>query len=151
VPVDIYERQEKLDTLKKAAGISGFLLACESKKFKSGPIADNHFANVKLQEATPPRQKSSGANVWAAIESQSFTINRFEVSGNSLLPTDFILISLREYYGDEKTRSDIKQIRRDIISLYRMSGYSRVKVKLPQQMDEETVGIQIDENRIRRL
>ena len=151
VPADIYERQEKLETLKEAAGIAGFLLACESKKFKSGPIAENHFANVKLYEGSAPRRKSTSANLWAAVESKSFTINRIEVSGNSLLPTDFILISLREYYGDERTRSDIKQIRRDIISLYRMSGYSQVKVKLPQQMDDETVGIQINEERIRRL
>ncbi|NWF36829.1 POTRA domain-containing protein [Mariprofundus sp. KV] len=149
VPVDIFDRQEQLKSLKKAAGISGFLLACESKKFRSGPISDNHFANIKLYRNITPTKKVVARDIWTAIESQSFTINRFEVSGNKLLPTDFILISLRDYYGDERSRSDINQIRNDVISLYQMSGYSKVKVNLPKQVDNDTIAIQIDENRIR--
>jgi len=149
VPADIFERQEELATLKKAAGIPGFLLACESKKFKSGPLSDNHFANLKLYRNIAPLKKTVARDIWTAIESHSFTINRFEVSGNKLLPTDFILISLRDYYGDERSRSDIKQIRNDVISLYQMSGYPKVKVNLPKQVDSDTIEIQIDEKRIR--
>ena len=149
VPADIFDRQEQLKSLKKAAGISGFLLACESKKFRSGPISDNHFANIKLYRNITPAKKVVARDIWTAIESQSFTINRFEVSGNKLLPTDFILISLRDYYGDERPRSDIKQIRNDVISLYQMSGYAKVKVNLPEQVDGDTIAIQIDEKRIR--
>lgn len=145
---DIYVRQEKLASLKRAAGISKLLLAIESKKFKSAPISDNHFANIKLYKKIRPVQKAE-TNIWKVIESNSFTINRFEVTGNKLLPTDYILISLRDYYGDKKTRSDMKQIRSDVINLYQMSGYSRVKVNLPKQLAEDTIEIRINEDRIK--
>jgi len=129
VPADIGERQVKLASLKKAAGITGKLLACESGKFKS---------------TLTPRAPAA-PDLLTASEPQSFTINRFDLSGNKLLSTDFILINLREYYGDGRTIRDIKRIKRDVINLYHMSGYSKVKVNLVQLALNETVTIQIDE------
>jgi len=120
---DRRRRQSELADLKQAAGISGVLLAVEAGAFR------NMAAPPEADPATPER---------------SFTINRFEISGNRQLSTDLILMSLRDFYGSDKTDTDLALIRQQVLELYRSSDIRRVEVAAPTLLDD-TVSITIRE------
>jgi len=94
-------------------------------------------------------KKAGLPTIKAAPPSNQFSINRFEISGNMLVPTDTILINLRDYYGSKKNRSDLKRIRRNVINLYHILGYYGVRIKVPSTIEDETVFIHINEKRIK--
>lgn len=135
--------------LKAETGIrEGFYIAA-SGRFQSGNFSGNPYTDVALH--TPVNHTAlhlHPATYSPTPAPDAFTINRFEVSGNKLLPTDLILISLRDYYVGEHSTTDIDHIRRTVIDLYEMSGYSHVRIGLPHKLESDTVEINIDEARI---
>ncbi|MDQ6997059.1 MAG: hypothetical protein Q9M82_06310 [Mariprofundus sp.] len=144
VPKNHIKRQNKLAGLKQAAGITGLLLATEARNFK---YFKSSHTSTSLSEASIINSKaktvrSAGGGVKPTIH---FSINRFEISGNSQVSNDVILIGLRDFYGSAKRRSDLRSIRTRILEIYRMSGIHHVQVSKPQLVDNDTVQITIQE------
>ncbi|GAV19519.1 hypothetical protein MMIC_P0453 [Mariprofundus micogutta] len=134
-------RQTEMAVLKERVGMHGKLLANEAQKFKTGKTTN------KALHARMPTSKKSTAKQQAilAVEESTFTINSFEVKGNKRVSTDTILLSLRDYYGSEKTPSEFNSIRRQIIDIYNMQRVYNVKVNRPQFIEDDTVLISITE------
>jgi len=131
-----------LANLKQAAGITGILIAAEAGSFKS---------QQKLADLAPPtmvnssRQPFQSVNAGTAEPEINFSINRLEISGNDLVSNDMLLISLSDFYGSDKTRSDLTFIRNRIVEIYRLAGVDNIQVSSPQLVNEDTVRITIQE------
>jgi len=139
VAVDRNQRQLDLADLKQAAGITGILLAVEAGTIKLHPVPTNYFSDTT---AKPVLNNTTLTTDTIAVPETSFSINRFEIIGNQHISTDIILMSLRDFYGSDKTRADLQSIKKQIIEIYRMSKIYHVQVSTPQLVDD-TVRITI--------
>ena len=155
---DIEIRQLEMAALKQRVGIESKLLANEAAKFKQKPAIDYLIAlepatsgqHVKTTALVAEKNHSIRSHAAKyqpimAVAANSFTINSFEVKGNKRVSTDTILLSLRDYYGSEKTSSEFKDIRRQIIDIYNMERVYNVKVNTPRFIEDDTVLISITE------
>ncbi len=133
VPVERSKRQLELADLKQAAGITGTLLAVEAGTIKLQPVPTDYFSKAI---AKPVLKKTTPTTVTMATPENSFSINRFEISGNQHISTDIILMSLRDFYGSDKTPADLQSIKNQIIEIYRMSKIYNVQVSTPQLVDD---------------
>jgi len=138
---DLAIRQVEMLFLKERLGIHGKLLANEARKFKQGYVADI----PQIVHNKPSKKAAQEQQQIIAVADESFTINSFEVKGNKRVSTDTILLSLRDYYGPEKSPSEFKNIRRQIIDIYNMERVYNVKVNTPRFIEEDTVLISITE------
>jgi len=141
---DIEHRQIVMAALKKTVGIEGKLLANEAAKFKSHSAATYELVN-KTDERDEETVELEDYQPIIVMDADTFTINSFEVKGNKQVSTDIILMSLRDYYGSERTDSDLKSIRRQVIDTHHISRVYNIKVKRPILIDEDTVLITITE------
>jgi len=117
-------------------------LAAEAETFKvpqkSTDLAPADIANTARQTLKPVKVNRAETAI-------SFSINRFEISGNKLVSNDVILMGLSDFYGSGKTRSDLQSIKNQILEIYRMSGIYTVRVSTPQRVDDDTIRITVRE------
>jgi hemolysin activation/secretion protein len=69
----------------------------------------------------------------APVAAPKFDIQRFAVSGNTLLAEDEVEGVVRPYTGKQKSFEDIQRALRALESAYRERGYGVVQVTLPEQ------------------
>lgn len=78
-----------------------------------------------------------------------FTITRFEVEGNSLLPAEEVQRLLQPMSGPHRVYGDIQHALETLENAYRKAGYTAVQVNVPEQeLTSGVVKIQVTENRI---
>jgi hemolysin activation/secretion protein len=79
-------------------------------------------------------------------EPAGFTVDRYQVDGNTLLSDATIEAVLAKHKGDEKRFQDLDQARKDLEQTYHDAGYPTVLVMLPEQTIEmRTVKLQVIE------
>lgn len=79
----------------------------------------------------------------------SFAVNRFEVSGNSVMPVAEVEELLNAHIGNKRTLGDIETARQALQALYAKHGYTTVMVALPEQdVTEGRVRLQVQELRV---
>lgn len=139
---NIETRQIRMAALKASLAIKGKLLANEALKFKNSGTG-NARPKQTVAKRTPAAVNEE--QLIMALDPETFTINSFEVKGNKRISTDIILMSLKDYYGSEKTDSDLKNIRRQVIDTHNLSRIYNIKVKKPILIAEDTVLITITE------
>ncbi len=72
-------------------------------------------------------------SVQAWAQGPTFSIQRFQVDGNSLLPEAQIARLITPYQGSNKSFADIQLAQEALEKVYRSLGYSAVVVALPEQ------------------
>ncbi|MFM0230267.1 ShlB/FhaC/HecB family hemolysin secretion/activation protein [Paraburkholderia sediminicola] len=88
----------------------------------------------------------------SAFADDGFTITRFEVEGNSLLPANEVQRLLQPMSGPHRVYGDIQHALEALENAYRKAGYTAVQVYVPEQ--ELTSGVarlQVTENRIGKI
>jgi hemolysin activation/secretion protein len=84
-----------------------------------------------------------------APASPRFDINRFDVRGNTLLPTAELERSLAAFVGRLRDFGDVVQAQQALEAVYHQHGYQLVRVDLPEQeLDGGVVVFQVVEIRI---
>jgi len=139
ISADRSKRQSRQADLKQAAGINDMLLAVEAKRLKVQPVPTDYFSKIV---AKPVRSMKTPATVILAAPASSFSINRFEINGNQHISTDVILMSLRDFYGAGRTRSDLTRISDQLMETYRAAKLYNVHIATLQLLDD-TVQITI--------
>ena len=82
----------------------------------------------------------------------SFTITRFEVEGNTLLPTDEVNRMLVPMSGPHRVYGDIQHALEALENAYRKAGYTAVQVNVPEQeLTSGVVKLQVTENRVAQI
>lgn len=71
------------------------------------------------------------AQAWA--DSQTFSIKRFNINGNSLLSTERLDQLTAPYTGEQRSFADVQLCLEELERAYRELGYSAVAVNLPEQ------------------
>lgn len=84
-------------------------------------------ARAQADAPTPPRASSP------VVPAPRFDINRFEVSGNTLLPAAEIERLVAPFAGKDKDFGDIQRALEALEQAYRDRGYAVVQVALPEQ------------------
>lgn len=74
-----------------------------------------------------------------AVYSPKFSIKRFDIVGNTLLPAADIERQLMPYSGENKTFADIQLALEALQKAYSQAGYGAVLVRLPEQAVEQGV------------
>ncbi|NYH25927.1 ShlB/FhaC/HecB family hemolysin secretion/activation protein [Paraburkholderia bryophila] len=88
----------------------------------------------------------------SATADDGFTITRFEVEGNSLLPADEVQHLLQPMSGPHRVYGDIQHALEALESAYRKAAYTAVQVSVPEQeLTSGIVRIQVTENRIGKI
>ncbi|WP_231585099.1 ShlB/FhaC/HecB family hemolysin secretion/activation protein [Burkholderia sp. 9120] len=88
----------------------------------------------------------------SAMADDGFTIARFEVEGNSLLPADEVQHLLQPMSGPHRVYGDIQHALEALENAYRKAGYTAVQVSVPEQeLISGIVRIQVTENRIGKI
>ncbi|MFM0264040.1 ShlB/FhaC/HecB family hemolysin secretion/activation protein [Paraburkholderia sediminicola] len=88
----------------------------------------------------------------SAFADDGFTITRFEVEGNSLLPADEVQRLLQPMSGPHRVYGDIQHALEALENAYRKAGYTAVQVYVPEQeLTSGVVRLQVTENRIGKI
>lgn len=88
----------------------------------------------------------------SAFADDGFTIARFDVEGNSLLPADEVQRLLQPMSGPHRVYGDIQHALEALENAYRKAGYTAVQVYVPEQeLTSGVVRIQVTENRIGKI
>ena len=152
LPLDRKQRQQSLADLKQAAGVTGVLVGESAGTFRLEPVPVNFFTLKQTRPSPKPvparrlETKTIKASQPAIKIDAPFIINRFAITGNKHITTDMILMSLRDFYGRDKTKRDLQLIRDRVRMLYHGEGMTHVQVRMPQPVDEESVQITILEH-----
>jgi hemolysin activation/secretion protein len=81
-----------------------------------------------------------------------FAIDRFEITGNTLFPTDVLVEELRAYTGDGKSAEDVKKARSALEQFYHKNGYPTALANIPEQTVEGgIIRLEVVESKIRRV
>lgn len=93
---------------------------------------------------------------WAAPDPASdtvrFEISRFDVAGNSLLPSSEVEAAVRPFAGKERDFGDVQRALESLEALYQARGYKLVTVQLPEQeLNGGVVRLKVVETRIGRV
>ena len=67
------------------------------------------------------------------LPSPKFAIQRYAISGNSLLPNEELERIVAPYTGEQKDFADIQRALEAVEQAYRARGYGVVRVVLPEQ------------------
>jgi hemolysin activation/secretion protein len=103
----------------------------------------NHVEKPAQSEPIPVQEpKSQG-------EAQGFTVDRYIVEGNTILPAEKIEPILDKYKRSGLTFKDIEQARTELEKAYHAAGYPTVLVMIPEQtLDRGTVQLNVFEGRL---
>lgn len=132
------------------------LLLLAANSFVASAQGVNSDASTSSNWQEPPNDEGQTA---------SFTIRRFDVRGNTLLPTKLIELDeemplstpnladiLEEFIGDGKTIQDIEAARAKLENTYHNLGYPTVLVNIPEQtVDGGLVRLDVVEGKVRRV
>ncbi len=94
------------------------------------------------------------APIAAAAESAGprFTISRYTVEGNTLLPAAFVETLLAGYAGPSRDFGDVQRAREALLEAYAQRGYTVVQVQLPEQeLNAGVVRFRVVEARIGKV
>lgn len=87
-----------------------------------------------------------------ASDGPVFAIERFEVTGNTLLTTSQVERALEPFRGEERTLADVEKARDALQRLYEADGFLTVAVAIPQQTIESgAVRLDVVEARVGRV
>ncbi|HEY1044739.1 MAG TPA: ShlB/FhaC/HecB family hemolysin secretion/activation protein [Telluria sp.] len=93
-----------------------------------------------------------GQDQAAAGETVRFTIQRFDVSGNTLLRQEEVDAAVAPYTGADRDFGDVQRALEALEALYHARGYNVVTVGLPEQeLDAGVVRLNVAETRIGRV
>lgn len=100
----------------------------------------------------PVELESEAAAVPLEPEGPLFPIDRFEVTGNTLLTPTQVEKELAPYQGDSKSLADVEKARDALQKRYEADGFLTVAVAIPQQTVESgVVRLQVLEARLGRV
>lgn len=128
IPSDKSIRREKLASLFQASQITGMIYANVAAKFQTE-------AHIIV-----PTSKTG-----------TFTINRFNIIGNTLIADEILQKMLKFYTGNNKTRGDLIAAKKAILRLYHEKGYEMIAVGLPRNIKGGTIPLRIFEARIGKV
>jgi hemolysin activation/secretion protein len=74
---------------------------------------------------------ATSSGIWA--QGPTFSIQRFEVSGNTLLPDSRVAHLMAPFSGEDRSFTDVQLALESLERAYRDMGYSAVAVTLPEQ------------------
>lgn len=81
-----------------------------------------------------------------------FEIRSFEITGNTILPSDKMQNAVALFTGSGKTAADVEQARDALEKLYHDDGYPAVLVNIPEQtLTEGVIKLQVIESRIGKV
>ncbi len=87
-----------------------------------------------------------------AQETAKFSIDRFEIVGNSLLSADDIARRIAPYTGSGKVYGDIQKALEAVEAAYRERGFGAVQVTVPEQeITQGVIRLDVIEAKIRRI
>jgi len=104
--------------------------------------AKNTFANNP--ETMPAMEKKTPASNSLDI----FSISAFEITGNKLVPSNELQQRLKAFLGQNKTRTDIFNAKRTIVSMYDQAGHEGVAVAVPDNIVGDIIKVRIFEDDI---
>jgi hemolysin activation/secretion protein len=81
------------------------------------------FSCVSMAESAEP----------SAAKKNTFTVNEYQVSGNTMLPKIRIEAAVYRYLGEDKTIADVELARTALEQEYHNAGYLTVLVDIPEQ------------------
>lgn len=83
-------------------------------------------------------------------EDERFNITRFQIEGNTLLPTEEVQRLVAPLTGPDRVYGDVQKALEALDNAYRKEGYSAVQVYVPEQeLTSGVVKIQVTENMIK--
>lgn len=107
------------------------------------------LAGAVLASAMVPASAAAPRN---AEETLRFSIQRFDVDGNTLLPQGEVAAALAPFTGARRDFGDVQRALEALEALYHARGYSVVTVRLPEQeLDGGVVRLNVSETRIGRV
>ncbi len=94
----------------------------------------------------------SGCGAAIAQDIPRFAIERFEVSGNTLLPADDVQRALLPFAGEKRDFGDVQGAIEALEAAFRDAGYTTVSVLLPEQaLERGTIQLRVIEGRVRSI
>ena len=104
---------------------------------------------LPLAPAPPAPPAPPPAPPAAAAPDESFTIQSFAVTGNTLLPQDEIVRLVAPFTGTKRVYGDVQKALEALEGAYRTRGFSAVQVFVPEQtLDTGTVRLTVIEAKI---
>jgi hemolysin activation/secretion protein len=86
------------------------------------------------------------------VREEGFEIRAFEVTGNSIFPSDKLRDEIAPFTGSGKTASDVEKARDALEKLHHDAGYPAVMVNIPEQtLIDGIVKLRVIESRIGRV
>lgn len=114
--------------------------------------ADAETASDQVQEEQPVEENGSVSAQQEAVQEPTFTINAFDIQGNTLLTDYQVQESMIPYTGSGMTAGSVQDARDALEALYHKQGYPAVVVNIPEQTVENgIVELEVIESRIRRI
>jgi hemolysin activation/secretion protein len=106
---------------------------------------------IRLEDIRVPHVEPKPAAA-AAQEGPAFAIDRFEVTGNTLLTPSQVDAVVDPFRGPSKTFADVEAARAALAKRYEADGFLTVSVEVPRQTVESgTVRLDVVEGRIGRV
>jgi len=106
--------------------------------------------HAETESSTAPAAR--GESEVASGKEPKFTVQEYQVEGNTVLPVTAIEQAVYPYLGEGKTIADVEQARKSLEQTYQKAGYSTVFVDIPEQ---DVVGglvrLRVTEGRIAKL
>ena len=82
----------------------------------------------------------------------TFTVQRFDISGNSVIPTDELQAQIASYLGKRMTLAELYDVADVLTRYYRTKGYGLADVQPPaQKITNGTVRLQVIEGRLGKI
>lgn len=143
---------------KKAAANSHKSVKNGQKPAKQATKKSTKAPAVKTKEspaiAKPQTAKPIETPISELVEipPQKFTIKRYNVQGNTLLPATEVERIVNPYIGDNKDFGDIQRTLEALENAYHAKGYSTVQIYLPEQeLDKGVVTLKVTESAIGKV
>jgi hemolysin activation/secretion protein len=137
--------QSKSKEKKLASKLASVLLA----PMLSFSALGLHAEESAVTASPPAPQRSSGLQAPAIPR---FEIVRFNVEGNTLLPTSALDELLKPYTGKQRDFGDVQRAQEALENAYSILGYSAVRVALPEQeLNNGVVRFRVSETRIGKV
>ena len=87
-----------------------------------------------------------------AVQDETFNINSFAVSGNTILSNDVLLLLVTPFTGEKRVYGDIQKALEALEGGYRIRGFSAVQVFVPEQtLDTGIVKLTVIEAKIANI
>ena len=106
----------------------------------------------RVAQAPPAAADAAAPRDQAAAPMLRFDIERYEVTGNTLLKKDVIAKSLQPYTGKQKDFADVQRALEALQLAYQKAGWGTVQVTLPEQeLERGEVRFEVIETRVGKI